>query len=401
MVPRKPIQKATVIETACEHQPQTASDANNSVLDKIQKCLSRAYHANASEAEAKTALFLSQKLMSQHNITQADLLANDNGSNKAQYGGRSIVRIEKIAGSSRRVMREAFVSRLATAMCTFFDCKPFSTDFGNSMEWTFFGIADNTVAAAAAFEMAHNLILEWACAYKGGGPTFCYRLGVADGLRAMAYREKQKELEDARRKELEFIVNENGGQSKEDQPSTERENAASSIRDRETLDSANDDVSMKFEESGNNSDSDSDSDSDCDCARNDVGCLNVQADFSMDDTQNIDLCEDVDETIDKYVKREPAGSPIPHDVLSSLPAPDTKVKPGSCSSTPMVSQWRSEMQLVQFRVNSEQVADDYLEQHKIKLGKGRKRTVNIRDRDSYGWGRRDSSKINVRQRALK
>lgn len=286
-------------------------------------------------------------------------------------------------------MREAFVSRLAIAMCTFFDCKTFSTDFGNSMEWTFFGIADNTVAAAAAFEMAHNLILEWACAYKGGGPTFSYRLGVADGLRAMVNWEKQKELEDARRKELEFIVNENGGQSKEDQPSTERESAASSIRDRETLDSANDDVSMKFEESGNDSDSDSESDSDC--TRSDVGSLNVQADFSMDDTQNIDLCEDVDETIDKYVKREPAGSPTP----------DTKVKPESCSSTPMVSQWRSEMQLVQFRVNSEHVAVDYLEQHKIKLGKGRKRTVNIRDRDSYGRGRRDSSKINVRQRTLK
>lgn len=56
------------------------------------------------------------------------------------------------------------------------------------------------------FEMTHNKILEWACAYKGGTPTFSYRLGVADGLAAMANREKRRELDDAHRKELEFIV---------------------------------------------------------------------------------------------------------------------------------------------------------------------------------------------------
>jgi hypothetical protein len=73
MSPRKPIQKATVIKTACEHQTQTMSRADRGVLHKIQKCLNRAYYANASEAEAKTALFISQKLMSEHNVTQADL----------------------------------------------------------------------------------------------------------------------------------------------------------------------------------------------------------------------------------------------------------------------------------------------------------------------------------------
>ncbi|KAJ5369968.1 uncharacterized protein N7496_006060 [Penicillium cataractarum] len=62
MAPKQPIQKATVIKTASENQPQTACHINKAVLDKIQKCLNRAYHANVSEAEAKTALFLSQKL---------------------------------------------------------------------------------------------------------------------------------------------------------------------------------------------------------------------------------------------------------------------------------------------------------------------------------------------------
>jgi hypothetical protein len=388
MAPKKPIQKATVITTAREHQPQNASNGNKAVLDKIQKCLNRAYHANASEAEAKTALFLSQKLMSEHNVTQADLMANDTGS-KAQYGGRSIVRIEKVAGSSRRVMKEAFVERLATAICTFFDCKSFSTDLYTSVDWTFFGIADNTVAAAAAFEMAHNLILEWACAYKGGGPTFSYRLGVADGLRSMANLEKRKELEDTRRDELEVIANEQIGHSKRDQSYIKCEKAASSISDHETLDSANDDInSMEFGEPQNDSDT----------AQN---AFDFQADFTMDDAQNIELCDDVDETIDKYMKREPTEPVSPHGIPQSLEAPDTKVKPDPWSSTSMASRWRSEMQLVQFRATSEQVADDYLEEQNIKLHSTRARASNIRDRDSYSRGRRDSSKINVRQRTLK
>lgn len=81
--------------------------------------------------------------MSQHNVSQADLTAADENSSKAHYGGRSIT---KIAGSSVRVMKEAFTGKLARAMCTLFDCKYFSTDYRTSMQWTFFGIADNTAA---------------------------------------------------------------------------------------------------------------------------------------------------------------------------------------------------------------------------------------------------------------
>jgi hypothetical protein len=101
--------------------------------------------------------------MSQHNVTQADLMAADKNDNKAHYGGRSIVRITKIGGSSDRVIEEAFTNTLARAMCTLFDSKCFSTDYRTRIEWTFFGIADN-VAAAMGFDLAHDKILEWACA---------------------------------------------------------------------------------------------------------------------------------------------------------------------------------------------------------------------------------------------
>jgi hypothetical protein len=39
----------------------------------------------------------------------------------------------------------------------------------------FFGIADN-VAAALGSDLAHDKILEWACAYKAGWPTYSYRV---------------------------------------------------------------------------------------------------------------------------------------------------------------------------------------------------------------------------------
>lgn len=118
---RKPVQKATVIETVHKILSQAASPVDQRILDRIQKCLNRAYHANTSEAEAKAALFVSQKLMSQHNVTQADLMASDNNSNKAHYGGRSVVSIARTASSSKRVIKEAFAMKLATTMGALFD----------------------------------------------------------------------------------------------------------------------------------------------------------------------------------------------------------------------------------------------------------------------------------------
>ena len=105
---------------------------------------------------------------------------------------------------SKRVVKEAFVDKVAAAMCIFFDCKCFSVDRRSSVDWTFFGIAENTIVAARGFEIAHNKILDRACAYKDGSPS--YRLGLADGLVSMAYQEKHREIQDVKRKELDMIA---------------------------------------------------------------------------------------------------------------------------------------------------------------------------------------------------
>lgn len=362
---RKPIQKATVIKKAYENESLSTSTVDKNILDKIQKCLDRAYHANASEAEAKAALFVSQKLMSQHNVSQADLIACDENSNKGHFGGRSVVCIEKTLGSSKRVMREAFVDKVAGAMCTFFDCKSFSTDHITRVSWSFFGIASNTVAAAMSFEMAHNSILEWACAYKGGTPTFNYRLGVADGLAAMANREKQRELNQVQRKELEFLAAKEREEASERQrqvdrlrllpgPSTDVD--SSSISDDKNMTSMNQDSNM--------ADFDNDSDNEFD----ESGGLGIKADFNTNDAQIIDLCDDVDETIDRFVKRELAESSNLTEIPEFSAKSDTKIKTEpEPQSMPETSPWESGTQLVQFRATADQVADDYLKQKNIKL----------------------------------
>ena len=60
-------------------------------------------------------------------------MASDKNSNKARYGGRSVVSIIRTASSSKRVMKEAFAMKVATIIGTLFDCKSFSTDFRTSL----------------------------------------------------------------------------------------------------------------------------------------------------------------------------------------------------------------------------------------------------------------------------
>lgn len=389
---RKPIQKAAVIETADKSQAPGTSTVDKKILQRIQKCLDRAHHANSSELEAKAALFVSQRLMSQHNVTQADLLVSDGSNSKASFGGHSKVRITKTDGSDKRVMMEAFAGKLANAMCTFFDCKCYSTYCGDSVEWIFFGIASNTVAAAMSFEMAHNRILDWACAYKGGKPTFSYRIGVADGLAAMANHEKQRELNQARRKELDILASQEHDEAENRQREIQRlrprpahcADAVSEILSGDAiLNQTN--IKMELETSS--------------CGEIDDVSSNIKADFDMDEIKVTDLFDDVDETIDVYLKREPTEPPNPAEMplfsMDSKAHLDTKT--GAAPATE-ASPWETGAQLVQFRATAEQVAEDYVKEKKINLSRGRQRYYMIQDFDAYRQGQADSAMIKINRR---
>lgn len=286
--------------------------------------------------------------MTEHNLTRADLIANDSKEFKAHHGGKSTVRIEKIAGSPKRVTREAFVERLAAAMCIFFDCKSYSSDFGIYIDWTFFGIASNTIAAAMAFEMVHNLILDWACHYKGGPSAFSYQIGVADGLRRMANHEKQNERQDAPKIKITTAQT----------PKCEEESGG---------------MKKKLMSS----------------------VSNLISAWRM-----INPTIDVDDLFRRYLEREKAKPLDLNKPSNSSIGLDSDAKLRAKLAAPMASIWESHMQLTRFRATSEQVAADYLAQQNIQLHCGRRRNTTIRDRLSYFQDHQDSSKINVRQKSL-
>jgi hypothetical protein len=91
-------------------------------------------------------------------------------------------------------------------MKNFFDCKYYTTTTLSSLELTFYGIAQNTVAASMSFEMAYNLIAHWASSYKGVGARNIYYLGASDELSRMARKEKAAEEEEANRTEADATI---------------------------------------------------------------------------------------------------------------------------------------------------------------------------------------------------
>lgn len=206
----QPAQKAEVTIVAADpatvdQNSTSQSDVEERILERIRKCLAKANHPDTPETEAKAAFRIASALMAQHNITQAQAFEKDKENDQARLGGESIVAITA-ANEERKVLHLAFSHRLADAMDIFFDCKSYSTRFDASIEWTFYGIATNTAAAAMGFEMAYNLILSWGALKKGGSPRHSYCLGVAEGLIAIAETEKEEEEEKAKESEMSNIL---------------------------------------------------------------------------------------------------------------------------------------------------------------------------------------------------
>ncbi|KAJ5289229.1 hypothetical protein N7478_002259 [Penicillium angulare] len=286
-------------------------------------------------------------------------------------------------------------------MCTFFDCKLYTADFSGRIEWTFYGISQNTVAAARAFEMTHNQISIWACEYKGGSPSTSYRLGIADGLVAMANREKNKELQAAKRKELENFVVKIGEVEQPRQPSP-------SLMPTPSTSSA-DRLSPFCQEDESMEDVDNCSDGEFDMNDGFELEFGLQMDFSAKDIEVIDLCDDDDEIINKLTKRDSEIINL-DDIPEFKEEPDTEPDLSAAPEVPVkleidaqsiidVSPWESSMQLVQFQQTADQVATDYLAEQGIKLGRSKRRKpAAIRDGDAYREGQRDSLKVDRNQK---
>ncbi|EAS31598.3 uncharacterized protein CIMG_07077 [Coccidioides immitis RS] len=325
---RTPLQKAEVKELADQRCSAPKLDVDDRVVERLRKCIQKANHPNTSEAEAKAALFLSSKLMTQYNISMLDVLNADDKQDDGlhKHGGQSIVEIRKSRQLNARPNNEGFVSIVAHAMDTFFDCKHYSTQGMWYIRWTFYGIAQNTVSAAMAFEMVYNLISNWACDQKGGSSAYSYSMGAARGLLCIADDDCDEE-------------DDQGGPTKFEGVSLG-------------------DVSMTgFDE-------------------------DIKADFSMQDDEAINVLGDWDEQMAKLVKKEPSD-PDDMSALQNLPVA-----------------WSSETQLIRFQETASQVADEFLQEQGVKLSQRNTRRAGVRDPNAYNQGKRDSRKINVRQKRL-
>lgn len=76
-------------------------DIDDGIIQRIKKCLDRAKHPNTAEAEAKAAFHLASRLMGQHNVSQADVLAHESPDLRRQYASLSTVPIHHVDNLKR------------------------------------------------------------------------------------------------------------------------------------------------------------------------------------------------------------------------------------------------------------------------------------------------------------
>ncbi|OBT63212.1 hypothetical protein VE03_07771 [Pseudogymnoascus sp. 23342-1-I1] len=88
-------------------------------------------------------------------------------------------------------------------------------------------------------------------------------------------------------------------------------------------------------------------------------------------------------------------SPVP----PTIAAEETAGAPVNQEPEPE-NKWKSQTQLQLFRESASKIADEYLEDYGIRLGKSSGRHNVIRDRNSYNQGVKDSKKIDIYRKTL-
>ncbi|KZO95790.1 hypothetical protein CALVIDRAFT_598852 [Calocera viscosa TUFC12733] len=360
--------KAEILSLATDDPPggkakEKLEGVDEAVIQRIKKALSLGTHEGTGEAEAKLAMRLASKLMAQHNVNQADILASEDEEQKLKRAGQSTVAVRSLTGA--RVILHAWSMVVAQAVEKFFDCKSYSFAMGSRMDWTFYGLAEQTVAAAYAYEMVYNLIMTWSAQNKeakGRAQKNNYCYGVADGLYALAVKERKEEQRRAIKKEKQRLKL--AAKSEEE----ERERELARLKQE-----AEDEKKVKLEVEPEELLWDGQYDDEGDY---------FQADFNADDEDIEGMLHDLDTTGHINVKKEEA-----------------KVKKEE-DDTP----WTSGGQLTLFRNNAASVADEYLKQSKVQLRSGPKiNGPNFKKGgyENYQKGKADAKKIDVKRKRIK
>ncbi|KAK5165369.1 uncharacterized protein LTR77_008898 [Saxophila tyrrhenica] len=439
------------------------SDIDTAVVAKIKKCLDKANHPGTAQAEAKAAFYLASQEMARFNISQADVLAHESASVQRQFAGQSVITLRRLDGDkSKAVQNQTWADCLAGAMEIFFDCKYDRTSKGSSFRFTFYGIAEYTVAAALSFRSSYSLIAEWARPHRGKGTRNSYCLGACEELERIA--EKQKAAEELRAKEQE----KQAVAMREKQEQAERQAELDRLAPAQDAppcpDGRGSDKTLWHGDDGNSTatglaatcvdhddkgdyyggDSmetaiklEDDEDEGVDTASGRFADVSGGEDSeysSMAATRVGD--QGVDEGVDEGVDIAP-GSPSDSSDEEDENGlePDSKVEDNddddvgprafedvdeemrrlvkteplsperSVATEPESDEvsaptWASHLQLVTFRETASKIADDYLKDSGMKLKAGRARNGVVRDWDAYDLGVEDGKKIDVHQRRI-
>ncbi|EED23260.1 hypothetical protein TSTA_067020 [Talaromyces stipitatus ATCC 10500] len=132
-----PLYKASVkepAETGTIRVSSSIADISDAIVQRTKKCLQGAKPPQYARSERKSSTSLG--------------VAVD-----GTYAGLSVVSIQRVDGDPfNSVQQQSYVNTISAAMERFFDCKSYSTGTYSSVDWTFCGIAENTVATAMSFE---------------------------------------------------------------------------------------------------------------------------------------------------------------------------------------------------------------------------------------------------------
>ncbi|KII92588.1 hypothetical protein PLICRDRAFT_89155 [Plicaturopsis crispa FD-325 SS-3] len=405
------------------------------VLGRIKKALALASHEGTGEQEAKAALRMASKLMAQYSVTQADILSQETDAEKLKRAGTSVVAIKSTKSNS--VNLETWAMGVAHAITTFFDCQVYTERIGDDydigrVQFCFYGLAEQTVAAAYAFEMVYNLVMTWSlqnAAAVGRHRKHAYRMGVAHGLEDLANKEKkderkkaitreqnllQKKVEEERAEDQKRIARLQDPPNTSDVDAKEESGPGSRKVKEEQIDERTkvkieevedeDEVSRPLKadphpgpsykrEAGSPHASMDLDDPPEDPDRGDfIPGLFAAADFDEDGPSREDCLDDSSGDEGPLPDMAPSASMPP-------PAPPAKVDEDAEEV-----KWNSVNQLVAFREASVAIGDEYLKSTGLKLRKGRKsKPLELKDYDArqvFEDGKRDAKKIDVRGRRI-
>ena len=364
---------------------------------------------------------MATRYMQQYNVTQADLLEQATNENDyAAMGSQSVVAITRAGEDGKRVTDQTWVSDVGSAMNTLFDTKSYSTARATSLEWTFYGIAANTVPAAMAFEMAHNLALEWAS--SKGKHKHSYLIGIGYGLWKIADKEKERENRRAEAVERQQREQNEGSKIYVPQPGDGNDEGAGGlpkgIKARVSPDPEEDTKSSVMLEGYQDNDTnfkikpeESDSEDRHDVLSHgddddwgdtpnltdqgyvsDDNEMKVEPTFEEEDEKSIDFNADFEEQL-----REAMPKPAPDFLMDS---DDESDRPNTVGAQLTVNPWNTSQALVRFRQSATKVAEEYLKAQNTKLSAGRKRKRTVQDQESYRQGMEDSKKIDMKRRRI-